>query len=65
MNFCYSEELIFISSIFAKAEKYTTQGRWGEASMTTCLNFPPSWSVHMPCSYHTEPGVFLMLTFYP
>jgi uncharacterized Zn-finger protein len=26
---------------------------------------PPSQSVHIPCSNHTESAVLLMLTFYP
>jgi hypothetical protein len=56
---------LFMSSIFAKAEKYTTQDKCGEAGITNCLDLPLSQPVYMPCSYHTEWAVLLMLTFYP
>jgi hypothetical protein len=44
---------------------YTVWGRWEEADSTTDLDIPPSQSIRMPCSNHTESAVLLMLTFYP
>jgi hypothetical protein len=66
MNFWYSDQLIFMSSILVKAEKYTHNiGQVGRSRHTTRLTLPPSRSVHLSCSYYTELAVLLMVTFHP
>jgi hypothetical protein len=64
IHFRYNEQLMFVRSRFAKAEKYI-HTTWWEADITTHVQLPPSLSVRAPRCTHTGSAVLLTLTFYP